>query len=197
MPPPPEPHGEGWRKATRARLIAERLAMSSEARTAASAAIGAALEARLQPGSIALVGAYWPMRGEFNPLGYLRRVIDAGAAAALPCVVEPDAPLEFRPWTTKAHMESGVWDTLHPRDGPAVTPLALLIPLVGFDEAGHRLGYGGGFYDRTLAALNPRPLAVGLGFEAGRLGSIDPAAHDQRMDLIVTEAGVFEAAGKK
>ena len=73
-----------------------------------------------------------------------------------------------------------------------MTPLALLIPLVGFDAAGHRLGYGGGFYDRTLAALHPRPLAIGVGFELGRLASFEPAAHDQRMDVIVTEAGVFE-----
>jgi 5-formyltetrahydrofolate cyclo-ligase len=191
--PPPEPRGEGWRKAARARLITERLAMASEARTAASAAIGAALEARLPPGSIALVGAYWPMQGEYDVLGYLRRVIEAGAQAALPVVVEPRTPLQFRRWTPATRLESGRGGTLHPSDGSAVAPLALLIPLVGFDDAGHRLGYGGGFYDRTLAALKPRPLAVGVGFEAGRLGSIDPAAHDQRMDLIVTEAGVFEA----
>jgi 5-formyltetrahydrofolate cyclo-ligase len=194
MPRPPELTLEAWRKAERERLIDERLAMTSEARTAAGAAIGAALETRLPPGSVALVGAWWPIRGEYNPLGYLRRVVDVGAAAALPAVIAPGAPLEYRPWTTKARMEPGRWDTLHPRDGPAVSPAAILIPLVGFDAAGHRLGYGGGFYDRTLAALSPRPLAIGVGFEAGRLASIEPADHDQPMDVIVTEAGVFETA---
>jgi 5-formyltetrahydrofolate cyclo-ligase len=194
--PPPEASADAdaWRKAERARLIAARLELPSEARTGAGHAIGAALAARFPPGSIARVGGYWPMRGEYNPLGYLRQVIDAGAAAALPAVIELGAPLEFRAWTPKTRMAPGRWDTLHPEDGPAVAPLALLIPLVGFDAAGHRLGYGGGFYDRTLAALSPRPLAIGVGFELGRLASIAPAAHDRQMDVIVTEAGVvFEA----
>ena len=119
-------------------------------------------------------------------------MIDAGAAAALPAVIAPGAPLQYRPWTPLTRMAPGRWDTLHPEDGPEVVPDALLIPLVGFDAAGHRLGYGGGFFDRTLAALRPRPLAIGVGFELGRLSSIDPGAHDERMDVIVTEAGVFE-----
>lgn len=194
--PPPEAagsdQGAAWRKAERARLIAARLALSAEARSEAEHAIGVVLEARFPPGSIALVGAYWPIRGEFDPLPYLRRVIDAGAAAALPAVVAMRAPLEFRPWTPETRTAPGRWDTLHPEDGPAVTPLALLIPLVGFDAAGHRLGYGGGFYDRTLAALTPRPLAIGVGFELGRLPQFAPEAHDQRMDVIVTEAGAAE-----
>lgn len=196
--PPPEasPAGEpvAWRKAERARLIAARLALASQARTAAGHAIGAALAARFPPGSIALVGGYWPIRGEYDPLGYLRQVIDAGAAAALPAVVAKGAALEFRAWTPNTRMAPGRWDTLHPEAGPAVAPLALLVPLVGFDAAGHRLGYGGGFYDRTLAAASPRPLAIGVGFELGRLPRFEPAAHDQRMDVIVTEAGVvFDA----
>ena len=192
--PPPEATRDAaaGRKAERARLIAARLELSSEARTAAGHAIGAALAARFPPGEIALVGGYWPIRGEYNPLGYLRQVIDAGGAAALPAVVAKGAPLEFRAWTPTTRMAPGRWDTLHPQAGPPVAPPALLIPLVGFDAAGHRLGYGGGFYDRTLAALRPRPLAIGVGFELGRLASIAPAAHDQRMDVIVTEIGVFE-----
>lgn len=197
--PPPEASAVGdaaWRRAERARLIAERLELPPEVRTAAGHAIGAALAARFTPGSIALVGGYWPMRGEYNLLGYLRRVIDAGAAAALPAIVGPRMPLEFRPWTPKTRMAQGRWDTLHPEAGPGVAPLALLIPLVGFDAAGHRLGYGGGFYDRTLAALEPRPLAIGVGFELGRLQSFERAAHDQRMDVIVTEAGVVFEAGQ-
>jgi 5-formyltetrahydrofolate cyclo-ligase len=72
-----------------------------------------------------------------------------------------------------------------------VSPSALLIPLVGFDGAGHRLGNGGGYYDRTLAALTPKPLAIGVGFELGRLDSFSPQPHDRPMDVIVTEAGAF------
>jgi 5-formyltetrahydrofolate cyclo-ligase len=192
---PPEAGATAWRKAQRARLIAARLALSAQARAAASRAIDAALAARLPPGSVALVGGYWPIRGEYDALDYLRRAIDAGGAAALPAVVTPRAPLEFRPWTPATRMAPGRWDTLHPQAGPAVAPRALLIPLVGFDSAGHRLGYGGGFYDRTLAALMPRPLAIGVGFELGRLANFVPAAHDQRMDVIITEAGVIEIEG--
>jgi 5-formyltetrahydrofolate cyclo-ligase len=195
-PPDARADAAAWRKAERTRLIAARQELASEARTAAGHAISAALAARFPPGSIALVGGYWPMRGEYNPLGYLREVIDAGAAAALPAVIEVGAPLEFRPWTPKTRMAPGRWDTLHPQDGPSVAPLALLVPLVGFDAAGHRLGYGGGFYDRTLAAVTARPLAIGVGFELGRLPSFEPAAHDQRMDVIVTEAGVAFEVGR-
>jgi len=89
-------------------------------------------------------------------------------------------------------MTTGRWDIEHPASGPDVRPDALLIPLVGFDAALHRLGYGGGFYDRTLAELAPRPFAIGLGYELGRLEKLDPRAHDLAMDAIVTEAGVFE-----
>jgi len=90
-------------------------------------------------------------------------------------------------------MEKGPFEIPHPAEGPSVTPEALLIPLVGFDDAGHRLGYGGGYYDRTLASLTPRPLAIGLGFELGRLDSLDPRSHDAPMDYIFTEAGLVQA----
>jgi 5-formyltetrahydrofolate cyclo-ligase len=193
--PPDATSSAAGRKAERARLIAARLALPAAAHIAASQAIDRALEQRFPPGGVALVGGYWPMRGEYDPLAYLARVVGAGAAAALPAVITPGAPLEYRPWTPAARMSPGRWDTLHPEEGPAVAPGALLIPLVGFDAAGHRLGYGGGFFDRTLAALKPRPLAIGVGFELGRLPAFEPAWHDQRMDVIITEAGVFETGG--
>ena len=192
MARPPEARRAVWRKAERRRLIAERMAMTPEARAIAGAAIGAVLKARFPPGSLALVAGYWPIRAEYNALDYLRQAIEAGAAAALPVVTAPATPLQFRPWTPRARMEPGRWITFHPAEGPAVIPTALLIPLVGFDAAGHRLGYGGGFYDRTLAALEPRPLAIGIGFEMARLASIDPGPHDKPMDVIITEAGVFD-----
>jgi 5-formyltetrahydrofolate cyclo-ligase len=83
--------------------------------------------------------------------------------------------------------------------GAWLMPDLILLPLNGFDAAGYRLGYGGGYFDRTLAALSPRPLAVGVGFEINRLDSIQPESHDQRLDWIVTEAGAFrpvDAAGR-
>ncbi len=190
---PPEPGGEASRHALRLRrLIATRLASERAARTAASRAIEAALEARAPPGSAVLVGGYWPIRGEFDVLPYLRRTLGVGGAVALPVAATPGAPLVYRPWTSETAMEAGRWDILHPAEGPYVTPTALLIPLVGFDAAGHRLGYGGGYFDRTLAAMRPRPLAIGLGFELGRLPTLSPHGRDRPMDVIITEAGVTD-----
>jgi 5-formyltetrahydrofolate cyclo-ligase len=77
-----------------------------------------------------------------------------------------------------------------PADSPVLTPDLLLVPLVGFDPAGYRLGYGGGYYDRTLAAIQPRPLAIGIGFEQQALATIHPQPHDIPMDYIVTESRV-------
>jgi 5-formyltetrahydrofolate cyclo-ligase len=187
----PRPPDADWRKAERRRLVAARLAMSDAARAAASATIEATLAQRFAPGAFPILAGYWPIQGEWDPLPYLMRVVDAGGAVALPVATRPVAPLEFWLWTPDAPMTAGLWDIPHPSEGAVVTPSALLIPLVGFDGAGHRLGNGGGYYDRTLAALNPKPLAIGVGFELGRLGSISPQPHDQPMDVIVTEAGAF------
>jgi 5-formyltetrahydrofolate cyclo-ligase len=193
MRPPPEPGGEAWRRAARRRLIAARLAMDAAERAAASRRIEAALAARLPVGAPGVVGGYWPIQGEFDVLPYLRRRLGAGGEVALPIAGRRGEALRYRRWTSETAMEAGWWDILHPAEGDEVAPDVLLVPLVGFDGAGHRLGYGGGFFDRTLAARTPRPLALGLGFELGRLATIEPRGHDQPMDVIVTEAGVFEA----
>ena len=178
------------RPAERERLIAERLAMEGDVHARASAAILSALAERFPPGAVTLVGGYWPIRREVDCVPYLKRVLAAGAAVALPAIVGPHRPLEYRPWTPEVGMEAGRHQIPHPVEGPAVAPTALLVPLVGFDAAGHRLGYGGGYYDRTLAALAPRPIAIGLGFELGRLATLSPRPHDAPMDYIFTEAGL-------
>jgi 5-formyltetrahydrofolate cyclo-ligase len=180
----------GWRKSERERLIAARMAMPADAHRAASAAIGKLLGAHFMPETPGLIGCYWPFQREFNCLPVMRRVIALGGEVALPTVVRRRAPLEFRRWTPDTPMAAGVWDIPHPAEGPAVHPTLLLIPLVGFDERGYRLGYGVGYYDRTLAAFPHRPATWGVGFELGRLQSIDPQPHDVPMDHIVTEAGV-------
>ena len=166
--------------------------MSLGERLEAESAIEAALVARLPPGAFPIIAGYWPIQGEVDVLPYLRGVLVAGGQVALPVAARPAAPLTFRVWIPGAPMAAGLWDIPYPAEGAVVTPSALLIPLVGFDAAGHRLGNGGGYYDRTLAALSPHPLAIGVGFELGRLATISPASHDQPMDVIVTEAGVFD-----
>jgi 5-formyltetrahydrofolate cyclo-ligase len=182
----------GWRKQERARLLDRRRAMTPAEHRGASESIMRALLARLPPGSHELTGCYWPFRREFNCVPYMREVLRGGGRVALPVVIGRDRPLEFRCWTEDAEMEQGVWNIPHPANGPPVQPPVLIIPLVGFDDAGYRLGYGAGYYDATLAACDAPPLAVGIGFEFSRLSTIHPQPHDRPMNVIITERCVRE-----
>jgi hypothetical protein len=112
-------------------------------------------------------------------------------------VLEKKQPMIFRLWTQATEMTSGIWDIPVPKDSETVVPDLVLAPVVGFDEARYRLGYGGGYFDRTLAALERRVLAIGIGFEALRLPTIYPQPHDIPMDFVVTEAGIHRAGGTK
>lgn len=177
-----------WRKAARARLLELRRTMPASVHREAGQRIMQELLLRLPPKEGALVGCYWPFRREFNCLPYMRAVLRSGGRVALPVVLGQRKPLEFRSWTESAKMESGVWNIPHPASGEVVLPSALVIPLVGFDDAGYRLGYGAGYYDVTIARFAVRPLLVAVGFEFSRLPTIHPQPHDQRMDVIITEA---------
>jgi 5,10-methenyltetrahydrofolate synthetase len=115
----------------------------------------------------------------------------AGATVALPLVEVKHAPLVFRRWTPETRMVRGDWNIpVPPETAAPVTPEITLAPLMGWDPAGYRLGYGGGYFDRTLAALSPRPVTIGVGFQAARLDTIHPQPHDIALDVIVTEAGL-------
>ncbi|HTT06962.1 MAG TPA: 5-formyltetrahydrofolate cyclo-ligase [Steroidobacteraceae bacterium] len=186
-----------WRREQRTRLLAERQALSTSAHRAASRAIGERLAALLQASRPAIVGAYWPIRREFNPLPLLQQLIDSGTRVALPSILQKNAPLEFRLWRPGARLAVGVYDIPYPAEGEAVTPDTLVIPLVGYDLAGYRLGYGGGYYDRTVPTLSPCPRLIGLGFTGGQLQTIYPQAYDIRMDCIVTDAATLELAGNR
>lgn len=181
-----------WRTRERARLLDLRRAMTAADYQASGEAIARTLFSFVPPGSRELIACYWPFRREFNCLPYMRETVRAGASVALPVVKGRGQPLEFRRWTEEAAMEKGVWNIPHPAPSPPVFPTALLIPLVGFDDAGYRLGYGAAYYDLTLAALPGRPFTVGIGFEFSRLPDIHPQPHDQPMDAIITEAGLRE-----
>jgi 5-formyltetrahydrofolate cyclo-ligase len=185
-----------WRREKRARLIEARRALSTAAHRAASRAIEEQLAAHFPDLSSRAVAFYWPFRREFDPLPFVKRLIARGCGAALP-VVEKNRPLEFRPWRPGAKMARGVYDIPYPAEGKAVTPEALLVPMVGFDRAGYRLGYGGGHYDRTLAALPKKPLCIGISFALGRIGSIHPLPHDIPMDFVVTEEMTARRAGNR
>ena len=173
-----------WRKAKREALIAQRLALPLEVRSAASADITDRIQALLAAPN-RCVGIYWPFRGEYDPRPLARALDAAGVALALPVVVAKAQPLIFRPWRPGIAMVPGVWKIPVPAEGDPVQPDTLLVPLVGFDAKRFRLGYGGGFYDRTIASISPRPRTIGIGFQCGRLRTIHPQPYDIPMDEIV------------
>jgi 5-formyltetrahydrofolate cyclo-ligase len=145
------------------------------------------------------LGFCWPFRGEPDLRQLVANWLAADSAssaarrAALPVVIDPDAPLAFREWTPESRLAPDRHGIPTPIDGNTLTPDLLLIPVNGFDSRGFRLGYGGGYFDRTLASLSPLPLSIGVGFELGRLPRVAEAPHDRPLDWIVTEAGAFKA----
>ena len=186
---------KAWRSATRKALIERRLAAGEAERAAWCAAIDAHL-ARLLPALGArMVGFCWPYRGEHDARPVVTRLLEAGARAALPVVVAPRTPLVFREWQPGCAMAEGAYGIPVPAAGAEALPDLVLLPMNGFDRAGYRLGYGSGFFDRTLAALAARPVVVGICFELGRLETIRPHPHDIPLDYVVTEAGAWRRAG--
>jgi 5,10-methenyltetrahydrofolate synthetase len=185
-----------WRKAERARLLAERAALPVAVRQAAAEAIAGHLDTLLAKRFAAVEGltisAWWPIKAELNLRHWLEALLVRGARVALPVVVTPATPLAFRLWTPGCKMVQGFWKIPVPANGADVAPDITLAPVVGWDAAGYRLGYGGGYFDRTLAALAPRPLAIGVGLDAARVTTIFPQPHDIAMDAIVTETGVSD-----
>ncbi len=177
-----------WRRAERERLLALRQGLPAAERRHWGEQIGAALRALLaeRPG---ILGVYWPFRAEFDPRPVIDWAIAAGRRVALPVVVDKKGPLEYRAWRPGEPLVDGVWNIPVPEKRDIVTPAVVLAPLVGFDRACYRLGYGGGYFDRTLAALSPRPFAIGIGFELQQIDTIYPQPFDVPMDVIVTEAG--------
>jgi len=178
-----------WRKAERERLLAWRTGMP----TAERRCRGEQIEARLReaitqrPG---ILGVYWPFRAEFDPRRLVDWAVAEGRGVALPVVVDKKGPLEYRAWKPGETLVDGVWNIPVPKKRKIVTPSVVLAPVVGFDRECYRLGYGGGYFDRTLAALTPKPRAIGVGFSIQELETIYPQSFDVPMDLIVTETGV-------
>lgn len=181
-----------WRRQQRDQLLARRLDAGGPQRKAWNDAITAALRPLLPEARGTVFGLYWPFKGEYAIRPLLSELHERGACPALPHVAEAKQPLEFRRWHPDVEMIRGVYDIPVPKDTPVVTPEVLLIPVVGFDADGYRLGYGGGYYDRTIAALPKHPLLIGIGYELSRLPSIYPQPHDIAMDYVVTEAGVHD-----
>lgn len=180
-----------WRREQRTRLIEQRRSLNRSERHRCSESILEKLrrEARFLDGCI---GFYWPLDGEIDLRPMMHQLVDRGAGLALPVMVEKDQAMEFWAWDTETRMQKQpIWNIPAPIERKLIVPSVLFIPLLGFDRQGHRLGHGGGYYDRTLAALEPKPLTVGIGYEFGRLETIYPQDHDIPMDVIVTEQGSY------
>lgn len=182
------------RKTLRAQALARREALTDAQCEQHSAQICDRIEAQFGALAGRRVGFCWPLRNEADLRPLMQRWLarqTPGFAALLPVVTGRERPLAFRVWTPDGPMTPDEFGIPTPSEGEFVVPEALLIPLNAFDAAGYRLGYGGGFFDRTLAAQNPAPLAIGVGFELARVASIHPEPHDIRLDAIVSEAGVW------
>ncbi|HUK05319.1 MAG TPA: 5-formyltetrahydrofolate cyclo-ligase [Burkholderiales bacterium] len=188
---------KAWRKSERSRLIAARAALDAATLEAHRLRMDAHLE-RAFPGLASSKLAFcWPIKGEYDARHLARTLRERGALTALPVVVAPRQPLVFREWHPGVRLAKGPLDIPYPADSAEVVPNAVLLPMNGWDPAGYRLGYGGGFFDRTLAALAKRPAVIGVTYEIARIETIHPQSWDIPVDWVVTERGVYRRDGSK
>lgn len=189
-----------WRRAERKRLLAERAAMGVAERGDLGAGLVGQLRRVLQArfGRMAgrVLSAYWPIKGEPDLRPLMHELHEAGVLIALPVVEQKASPLVFRRWTPATRMVRGDWNIpVPPGDADILAPDVVIAPLVGWDDAGFRLGYGGGYFDRTLAALETPPVTIGTGPDSAHLPTIYPQPHDIAFGTIVTETGVRVTRG--
>lgn len=177
-----------FRKAERSRLLAARV-MPSEARQRATDQLIESLDRHVRPEPGLRIALYWPIRGEPDLRAWMASAHARGASLLLPVVVGRDRPLAFHQWSPGCPMTRGAWNIPIPENTPAATPELVIAPLVGVDEALYRLGNGGGYYDRTLAALEPRPRVIGVGFAGCRMKTIFPMPWDVPMDEVLLSDG--------
>lgn len=179
----------------RARLLEARLLAARE--PAREKALKRRLFEMLERYEPACVGFYWPVRGEVDARDVIATwlALKGHRMAALPVIRHRHAPLEFHAWAPDTPMREGHHKIPEPASNRVVIPDLLLVPCVGFDDDGYRLGYGGGYYDRTLAAWpgESRPVTVGIAYESCRTSAFVREAHDIPLDTIVTDAACYPA----
>ena len=189
------PDINAWRKEQRAAWIAWRQAVPEAQRLQRDRRITAFLRTALSSPRDVIVGFCWPFKGEFDARFAVRDWRGQGATAALPEVIGKGQPLRFRQWWPGAPMTTGVYDIPLPDGTPEVLPDVAIVPMNACDGRGYRLGYGGGYFDRTLAALGRRVIAIGVTYHDCHVPSIFPQAHDLPMDFVVTDAGISAGGG--
>ena len=189
------------KKALRKRLVAERLAMGD--RLLKCDMLQQVLRIWLVGRKDTVIGAYWPIKGEFDPLPALHRWKEDGELLdepqlrriGLPVVDKLHGTLKFHAWFPGCPMEEDAYHIPKPKDTEVIHPTLLFVPCVGYGTGGYRLGYGGGFYDKTLAELKPKPFTVGLGFTHAFVDDFEPEPHDEPLDAILNENGVVWPIG--
>ncbi len=179
-----------WRKSERERLINERLGIDADERGRFSVEITKRLNVLIGNVEGAIISTYWPFRAEPDLRPWMKRVAARGGQCALPIVVERGQPLIFRCWKHGEALDRGIWNIPIPAAGREVVPDIVIAPVVGFDADCFRLGYGGGFFDRTLAGLASKPKVIGVGYTCAKIGTIYPQPHDIAMDAVVTESAI-------
>lgn len=187
---------ETERKALRAKLIAARQALPDRLERAVT--LQNVLRVWLVGRREKSIGAYWPIKGEFDPLPALHRWKEDGELIeqpqlrkiGLPVVDKVHKTMMFHTWYPGCPMEDDAYGIPKPKDTEVIVPSLLFVACVGYAAGGYRLGYGGGFYDRMLAGLSPRPFTVGLGFGSDFLPDFEPEPHDLPMDAILNDYGV-------
>lgn len=186
-----------WRRAERARLVAAREALERDTLDAWRLRIDGHLIRKFAGLARGVLAFCWPIKGEYDARHLARTLRERGALTALPVVVAPGTPLLFREWHPGVQLAAGPLGIPYPIDSQQVQPDHVLLPMNAWDQNGYRLGYGGGFFDRTLAALVRKPLVVGVSYEMARIETIWPQPWDVPVDWVVTERGVYrrEAAG--
>jgi 5-formyltetrahydrofolate cyclo-ligase len=173
---------------------ARRDALAPDLRKAAAEAIAARpFPVALQPGLI--VSGFMPLKSEINPLLLMQKLAEAGARLALPAIAGRGKPLSMRAWEFGAPLDRGQWGIREPKsDAPEVVPDIMLVPLLAFDRAGHRIGYGAGYYDMTISRARSlkRVIAIGIAFAAQEVPQVPTTPRDERLDLVLTEREVIK-----
>ncbi|ODT65715.1 MAG: 5-formyltetrahydrofolate cyclo-ligase [Pelagibacterium sp. SCN 63-23] len=186
-----DPAIEDAKAALRSQAHAARAALSPEQRQEAAEAVARTFFEDIAYTPEDVIAGYWRIRDELDCQPILIRLMDSGQKVVLPVVEGADAPLDLRVWESDHPLYEAGFGTLAPSDlAPRAAPDLVLMPLLGFDNSGTRLGYGGGYYDRTLAAIRKKPLLVGIAFAAQELGHIPREPHDIPLDAVITEQGV-------
>jgi len=198
-PPAAQPSQKELKAQWRQSLVQQRLQLDD--RLARNEALQRVMRVWLVERPDEVIGAYWPIKGEFDPLPALFRWQEAGMEAdaqgarrrrqiGLPVINKVTKTLTFHCWYPGCPMEEDAYGIPKPKDTEVIEPTLLFVPCVGYGPGGYRLGYGGGFYDRTLSELRPKPFTVGLGYTQGFLPDLEPEPHDIPLDAILNDNGV-------